>query len=263
VSPPEELSDATIAASWDAKAEQWDLGYDQEGDSNRKYQSDEVLFRLLGDVEGKHVLDAGSGQGYMCRLLARRGATVVGVENSQGFYELAMRYQSEEPLPITYYHGSISGMPYLDDACFDAIVSNYVLMDVLDYEGAVSEFARTLKPRGIAVVVISHPCFHPPESGWLRIPPDSCRREERVCWTVDNYFAHSVWHQHWGPFDTAFIGFHRPLSDYYRVFQATGLRVSALEEPSVTERGRRELPPHHVKHLLRIPYSVAFRLENS
>jgi hypothetical protein len=66
---------------------------------------------------------------------------------------------------------------------------------------------------------------------------------------------------HWGPFGTAFIGFHRTLSDYYRTFQAAGLRVTDLEEPSVTTRGTAELPPYRIRHLKRIPYSVAFRLE--
>jgi ubiquinone/menaquinone biosynthesis C-methylase UbiE len=261
VTSPALLSDADIAASWDDKAELWDSLYDQEGDPNRKYQSDEVLFRLLGDVRGQRVLDAGCGQGYLSRILARRGATIVGVENSTRFYELALDYLAEGPLNITYHRGSISHMPYLIDASFDAIVSNYVLMDVRDYKAAVSEFARLLRPGGVAVVIISHPCFHTLGSGWLRVPPDSLRREERVRWMVDRYFSRGVWQEHWGPFDTPFIGFHRTLSDYYRTFQAAGLRVTDLEEPSVTARGERELPPHYVQHLKRIPYSVAFRLE--
>jgi ubiquinone/menaquinone biosynthesis C-methylase UbiE len=256
-----QLSDDDIAASWDAKAHLWDSRYSEEGDPNRKYQSDEVLFRLLGDVRGQRVLDAGCGQGYLSRVLARQGATVVGVENSTRFYELALEYLVEEPLNITYHRGSISHMPYLLSASFDAIVSNYVLMDVRDYEAAVSEFARLLRPGGVAVAIISHPCFHTLGSGWLRVPPDSLRREERVRWMVDRYFSRGVWQEHWGPFDTPFIGFHRTLSDYYRTFQAVGLRVTDLEEPSVTERGERELPPHYVRHLKRIPYSVAFRLE--
>jgi ubiquinone/menaquinone biosynthesis C-methylase UbiE len=261
VTSPELLTDADVGASWDAKAEAWDSGYDEEGDPNRKYQSDEVLFRLLGEVAGRRVLDAGCGQGYLCRSLARRGATVVGVENSIRFYELALAYQEREPLGIVYYQGSISDMPYLVDNSFDAIVSNYVLMDVRDYEGAVHEFARILKPGGVAVVVISHPCFHTPGSGWLRIPPDSLRREERARWMVDRYFSRGMWREHWGPFDTPFIGFHRTLTDYYHIFQSAGLRVTDLEEPSVTARGVAELPSYYVDHLKRIPYSIAFRLE--
>jgi ubiquinone/menaquinone biosynthesis C-methylase UbiE len=188
---------------------------------------------------------------------------VVGVENSPRFHELALAYQVEEPLGIVYYRGSISHMPYLEDASFDAIVCNYVLMDVLDYEGAVREFVRVLKPGGVAVIVISHPCFHTPGSGWLHVPPDSLRREERARWMVDRYFSREIWQEYWGPFDTPFIGSHRTLSDYYGTFQAAGLRVTDLEEPSVTARGEEELPPYYVRNLRRIPYSVAFRLERT
>ena len=260
LTPASQITDEEVAACWDAKADLWDDKYDQEGDSNRKYQSDEVLFDLLGDVAGQRVLDAGSGQGYLCRILARRGASVVGVENSQRFYELALGYQEEELLDIVYHRGSISGMPYLEDASFDAIASNYVLMDTRDYESAIHEFARVLKPEGVAVVLFSHPCFHAPGSGWLRQPPDSLRREDRVRWLVDQYFHRGMVQLDWLPFDTPFIYFHRTLSDYYAAFQAAGLRVTEMREPSVTARGERELAPHNVRHLKRIPYSVAFRL---
>jgi ubiquinone/menaquinone biosynthesis C-methylase UbiE len=261
ITPPEQMTDADVAASWDTKAALWDSRYDQEGDLNRRIQSDPVLFRLLGKVAGRRILDAGCGQGYLARIVARRGAIVVGVENSSRFYELALAYQAQEPLDIAYHRGSISTMPYLADASFDAIVCNYVLMDTRDYRGAVEEFARILKPGGVAVVVISHPCFHTPGSRWLCVPPDSLRREERARWMVDRYFSRGAWQEYWGVFDTPFIGFHRTLGDYYHTFQNAGLRVTDLEEPSVTARGEAELAAHHVQHLRRIPYSVAFRLE--
>lgn len=50
-------------------------------------------------------------------------------------------------------------MRFLGDATFDKAVSNYVLMDIRDYEGALIEVARVLKPGGTFVVVISHPAF--------------------------------------------------------------------------------------------------------
>ena len=261
ITSPNVLSDTDIATCWDAKAERWDSSYDEEGDRNRKYQSDEVLFRLLAQVAGQRILDAGCGQGYLCRILTKRGATVVGVENSTRFYELAVNYEEKESLNITYHLGSICHMPYLADGSFDAVVSNYVLMDVCDYEAAVRELGRVLKLGGVAVVVITHPCFHTPGSGWLRVPPDSLRREERVRWMVDRYFDRGFWRQNWPPFDTEFINFHRTLSDYFHTFQAASLRVTDLEEPFVTTRGGLELAPHYIQHLTRIPYSVAFRLE--
>jgi SAM-dependent methyltransferase len=185
---------------------------------------------------------------------------VVGVENSRRFHEISLGYQEDEPLDIVYYRGSISDMPYLEDASFDAIVSNYVLMDTRDYRGAIGEFARVLRSGGVAVVLFLHPCFNTPGSGWLREPPDSLRREDRVRWMVDQYFHRGMRQISWHPFDTPFMHFHRPLSDYYGAFQAAGLRVTDLKEPSVTARGERELAPHNVRHLKRIPYSVALQL---
>ena len=255
------MTDQGIAVSWDAKAERWDEGYDEHGDRNRKYQSDPVLFDLLGPVDGQRILDAGCGNGYLCRLLAKRGAHVVGVELSKKFYELAVRYEQEEPLGVTYHNGTISKMPYIADGSLDVVVSNYVLMDCRDYKGAIAEFWRVLRAGGVALVVLSHPCFGTPSvHGWVKIPPDTHRREERVGWMVDRYFAQGHYQETWGGFDTPFISFHRTLSDYYHAFQEHGFVLVGLEEPSIGELGRRELPPHMVDHALRIPWSIVFKL---
>jgi len=261
------ITDEKIGVSWDTKAEDWDKRYDEYGDRNRKYQSDPVLFKFLSEVEGLTILDAGCGAGYLCRLLTKRGAKMVGVENSRRFYEMALEYERKEPLGVIYHHGTISSIPYLQDESFDALVSNYVLMDCRDYKSAVKEFARVLKPDGIAVVVISHPCFStaPASTGyrWIIIPFDTQRREERAGWVVDNYFLRCRFEESWGGFETPFIAFHRTLTDYYQTFQKNGFSVTDLEEPSVSELGMQELPAHYVKHLLRIPWSIAFKLRKA
>src|SRR5712691_6229204 len=77
----ETLTDADIDATWSRNADTWEAGYDERGDPNRKYQSDPVLLVFLGDVAGQRLLDAGSGAGYLSRLLAKRGARTVAVEN--------------------------------------------------------------------------------------------------------------------------------------------------------------------------------------
>ncbi len=107
------LTDEDSDRNWSANADIWDAGYDECGDDNRKYYSDPVLLAFLGDVAGRRVLDAGSGGGYLARLLTWRGARVVAVENARRFYELALAQQEREPLGIRFHHGSIALMPYL------------------------------------------------------------------------------------------------------------------------------------------------------
>lgn len=123
--------------------------------------SDEPILELLGNVRGQRILDVGSGNGccYLCRKLTKAGAIVTGVELSDQFIEIALGYENQEPLGITYHQHSASEMDFLADASFDKAVSNYVLMDIVDYVSALREVYRILRPGGHFVVVFSHPCF--------------------------------------------------------------------------------------------------------
>ena len=63
----------------------------------------------------------------------------------------------------------------------------------------------------------------------------------------------------WGELDPV-TGYHRPLRDYWEAFTEAGFTVDGFEEPSITERGLRELPFSRTLYSQRIPYSCMFRL---
>ncbi len=69
--PQREITDADVQSNWNTNAVKWNSLYDDDGDRNRRYQSDEPMLALLGDVNSKQVLDVGSGNGYLCRKLAK------------------------------------------------------------------------------------------------------------------------------------------------------------------------------------------------
>jgi 2-polyprenyl-3-methyl-5-hydroxy-6-metoxy-1,4-benzoquinol methylase len=46
----------------------------RDGDFAKRHLLNPVLLRMLGDVPGPRVLDAGCGSGYLSRMLAARGA---------------------------------------------------------------------------------------------------------------------------------------------------------------------------------------------
>jgi ubiquinone/menaquinone biosynthesis C-methylase UbiE len=257
--PNQDFTDADVQASWNRNAERWSAAYDDDGDRNRRYQSDEPMLELLGEIRGQQVLDVGSGNGYLCRKLARAGAIMTGVELSDEFLKIALERESQERLGITYYHASASEMDFLPDSCFDKAVSNYVLMDIKDYTSALCQVFRVLKPGGRFVVVISHPCFASGPAGWVKPASDSPRLEDRFAWRSDLYFHRGPYLGQWGNLDPV-LSFHRPLRDYWQAFQKVGFVVDGFEEPSITERGRRELSPARVEQALRIPYSCIFRL---
>ncbi|MBI4281978.1 MAG: class I SAM-dependent methyltransferase [Chloroflexi bacterium] len=257
--PQRQFTDADVQYNWNANADRWNAGYDDDGDRNRRYQSDEPMLALLGDVESSRILDVGCGNGYLCRKLAKAGANVTGIDLSDRFIDIAREREEEEKLGVTYYHGSAANMNFLPDSHFDKAVSNYVLMDIRDYASALGQVFRVLRPGGCFVVVISHPCFASGPAGWVAPAPDSPRREERFAFRVDSYFHRGPYLGQWGGLDPV-LSFHRPLRDYWQAFGEAGFTVDAFEEPSITERGRRELPVWRVEQSLRIPYSCIFRL---
>jgi len=252
-SDADEVTDARISAQWDALADIWTSGYSEYGDVNRRYVIDPALFRILGDVKGLRVFDAGCGSGYLSRLLARRGAAVEGRDISQKFIAMAQELERKEPLGIRYRQGSIVDLGARADATFDVVVSNLVLQDVRDYEKAVGEIARVLRPGGRFVFSIMHPAFaSPPIRGWIQEPRDSNRNEDRQYVKVDRYFDRST--EAWGFGDGPRVtSFHRPLSDYFRALADAGFLVRRLEEPVPPPEAIEERPRDFLNEYDRIP----------
>ena len=236
VSEEDVVSGEMVAEAWDRGADKWYGRYTEFGDSNRQYVIDPTIFRMLGQVEGKRILDAGCGNGYLCRLLSKRGAEMVGVDVSRRSIEIAEAIERKEPMNIRYYVGSICNLSMCDDDTFDAVVSNLVLQDLQDLDKAVKELHRVLKPRGKLVLSIMHPCFSsPPVHGWVRKPPDSDRKEDRLYWKVDRYFDRVI--EEWRYFDLPpLYSFHRPLSDYINTLIKNGFTITDFEEPVPTDK---------------------------
>ncbi len=127
------------------------------------------------------------------------------------------------------------------------------VMDVLDYLEAVKNVYDMLKSGGIFVVVISHPAFACGPGGWNIPAMESPRREERGSFRVDNYFIRGAFLGAWADFDPVH-SFHRPLRDYWQTFTEAGFSLTRFEEPSITERSRRELSAGQVHQAMRIPF---------
>ena len=90
---------------WDRVADDWELQGGDEGDSNRRLNSDPVLWKLAGEVRGMRVLDVGCGTGYLSRQLNDSGAHVTGVDLSARMIDIARRKH-----PDITFHVDSSGM---------------------------------------------------------------------------------------------------------------------------------------------------------
>lgn len=248
------VSERQIAKAWDKGVEFWNRRYTEFGDMNRQFVIDPAIFRMLGSVRGLRILDAGCGNGYLCRLLAKKGAKVSGVDISKRFIQIARKKEKEAPLGIDYHVSSICDLKMFGDGTFDVVVSNLVLMDLTDLNKAFSEFCRVLKPNGKLVFSIMHPCFSsPPVRGWVRVPRDSARKEDWLFWKVDRYFDRLI--EVWRYFDSPpLYSFHRTLSDYVKALLNNGFIITDFDEPVPSKAAMTEHYREFANEYDRIPW---------
>lgn len=230
-----DVSDSMVGEAWDRFADEWDKRYTDLGDRNRQYIIDPAILDILGRVEDKRILDAGCGNGYLCRLLSTKGAKSTGVDVSKRFIEIAEQREKQKPLNIQYHVGSLCELSMFADETFDAIVSNIVLSDLQNLNQAFQELNRVLIKGGKLVFSIMHPCFSSTAiKGWVKKPVDSNRREDWLYWKVDRYFERSV--EEWRMYDFSPVyGFHRPLSEYITLLISNGFTITDFEEPAPTK----------------------------
>jgi SAM-dependent methyltransferase len=240
------MSEEEVARYWDENADSWSDQVRKGWDYYREYLNNPVFLAFIGDLAGKTVLDAGCGEGYNTRLLARSGARMVGVDISARMIEFARAEEVREPLGIRYEVTSFADLSLFSDASFDAGVSFMALMDGPDFEGAATETFRVLRPGGELTLSITHPCFNTRGYGWTVDADDNPGKL-----TVSHYFSEQPFVERWKfsknpasgnlePF--AVPVFPRTLSDYVNTLIKTGFVLKGIEEPRPSKEACKEHP---------------------
>lgn len=203
-----------------------------------------MIFTLLADPSGMHMLDAGCGQGYLSRLLARRGAQVLGIEPAAPWYAAARAREEADPRGISYLQADLSTFAMTHPqllGTFDVVIANMVLMDIPDYQAAIRSCAATLASGRIFICTLLHPCFEGGGCAW----PQKRSIETR------EYLHHYTRAQGIGYL------FHRPLSAYINALLDAGFTLRQLVEPQLSAAGARVLCNDSDCH---VPSFVALRL---
>ena len=208
------VGNAEIIRDWESLPAWLIEGFGDAGDFARQHLLNPAIFRMLGDVRGKHILDAGCGQGYLCRLLAGKGAHVTGVEPAGPLIGYAIERERADKLGISYVQEDLSRLTSIG-GLFDAVVANMVFMDIPDYEQAMRNCVRCLKDYGELIFSLSHPCFEGSDSEYA----------ENGHLKITEYFEEYSIKQTYGQ------RFHRPLNQYINLVIQLGCCIEEIVEP--------------------------------
>jgi len=96
---------------------------------------------------GERILDLSTGTGWTSRVVARRGATVTGVDIASELLTTARVKAAAEELRIEYRLGDAESLPF-EDGKFDAVVSTCGIMFASRPEAAAGELARVCRKGG-------------------------------------------------------------------------------------------------------------------
>ena len=106
-----------------------------------------MVWRQLGRIENKRILDFGSGTGVTANHFAKNN-TVIAIEPSEDAVNNRWR-----EYPYQQLLGSTDKLKELPSESFDVIICHNVLEYTLDREDILSEFTRLLKPEGYISLV--------------------------------------------------------------------------------------------------------------
>ncbi len=176
---------------------------------------------LPDDMSGLDAIELGCGTAYVSAWMARRGATVVGIDNSEQQLATARRLAAEHGVELTLIHGNAETVPY-PHGSFDFAISEYGAAIWCDPYLWIPEAHRLLRPGGalafLGTSTLAVLCS--PIDGSVPITD----RLERDYFTIHRLDWRDAVDEPGG------IEFNLPISVWIRLFHDTGFEVADFHE---------------------------------
>jgi SAM-dependent methyltransferase len=217
---------AVNRAYWDSMADQWvemgERAWAREVPTWGEWGIPEADVGMLPeDMSGMRAIELGCGTGYVSAWMARRGATVTGIDNSTQQLATATRLATEHGIDLELIHGNAETVPK-PDASYDFAISEYGASIWADPYEWIPEAHRLLKPGAALHFLGNHIVL---AMCW---PPDGSFPVSR---TLESpYF--DIYRQDWRDAidDPGGIEFNLTFSGWIRLFNETGFEIIDLIE---------------------------------
>jgi len=199
---------------WNKNADFWIKIIRENLDPYRLRVTNKAILSLLTGEKNLKILDAGCGEGYLSRLLAKMGNKVWAVDFCSKLIKTAEELERKKSLGIKYFLGD-SRKTNLPAAFFDVIVSHQTINEIENPEKAFKEFSRVLKKRGRLILLFLHPCFE--------TDPKKYFQKAKI---KKSYFLVSGIKS-----PSPYFYLHLPLSEWIKLLAKTGFLIKKIGEP--------------------------------
>ena len=117
----------------------------------------EADLRLLGDVNGKRVLDIGTGIGANAVALARQGAHVIAIDRSEAQLAAARKLANTTEVRVEWHECDAADLAFLRADSIDLALAAGVVGEVEDLDRLLRQVHRVLRPGAPFVFSYDHP----------------------------------------------------------------------------------------------------------
>lgn len=196
-----------------------------------------VLYKALGNIRGKRVLDFGCGSGRHSLAMAKMGARVTAIDKSPIQIRLARKLNSH-PV-VSYFVCDGTRITMVKSKSMDMVLMNMVLTDLKGKQElmrALHEVRRVLKPGKRLVLSSLHPLSIIPDSS-----PDRAVNFDRKMYFRDGYSYKSVADLSCGGKIT-FRDTHFSLSSFSESLNACGFAIERIFESRQSRKFKIYLP---------------------
>jgi ubiquinone/menaquinone biosynthesis C-methylase UbiE len=208
---------------------------------------------VLGNVEGKDVLELGCGAAQWSIELARLGARPVAMDLSNLQLAHARRFVAESGTRVPLVAADGENLPFRDSS-FDVVFCDYGAMTFADPYATVPEAARVLRSRGLFTFLTTSPFF-------VMCQPEGA--EHPHARLAGDYFGmHELRYVERGGLES--VEFQLPYGEWIRLFRHCGLVIDALIEPRPPENAHSTYRTEEdLEWALRWPMECLWRLRRT